>query len=411
MPIVKHTSLLFLLTSSLHAELLVTFQTSLGNVTASLQFQKAPQAVANFITLAQGTRDRVHASTGALTRAPYYTGEKFFRVLNDPTFKIAQTGSGTGTNSGGPGYAFKDEFDPTLTHVPYVLSMANSGPNSNGSQIFLTGNTSIPSLNNVHTVFGLITDSTSRTVIDAILTAGNNGSTITEVTFSRTDAAAVAFDEQAQRLPVVSNPAGFLTVNSGVSATWNLSPAMTTGAIFRAFRSTTLATDSWSELASARLHVGLPATLIAPAVNSAFLDNAIAPKAFYNLCVVQHPGSVAPSTLANRTVTIALGNNSLAFAFDTSGVAGTVTYTPQSGSTIGGAFTTISPNTGLASPPTSDAHSIMFSADCLGFPIRYFWVKTGCDTATSTTISCRHSTQSYSSSWQPFASGSATITR
>ena len=411
MLILKHASLLLLLTWPLHAELLVTFQTSLGNVTAALQFQKTPQTVANFITLAQGTRDRVNGSNGGLTRIPYYSGEKFYRIVNDPTFKIAQTGSGTGTTSGGPGYSFRDEFDPTLTHVPYVLSMANSGVNTNGSQIYLTGNSPIPSLDNKHTVFGLITDAASRSVIDAILTAGNNGSTITGVSFSRTDAAAVAFDEQAQNLPVVSSPGGYLAVNSGVSATWHLNPAMTTGAIFRAFRSTTLATGSWSELTTARVHVGLPATLIAPAINSAFLDNATAPKAFYNLCVVQHPDSVTPSTLANRTVTIALINGSLAFAFDTSGIAGTVTYTPAVGSAFGGTFITISPSIFLPSPPTSDAHGLMFTADCVGFNIRYFWVKAGCDTATSTTISCRHSTQSFNSGWLPFASGSATITR
>ena len=403
--------ILIALFSPLQAELLAHFQTSLGNVVVALQYDKAPQAVANFITLAEATRTRIHPLTGAVIRSPLYIGEKFFRVVNDANFKIAQTGSGTGTNSDGPGFTFRDEFDPTLTHVPYVLSMANSGPNTNGSQIFFTGNTTIPSLNNVHTIFGLITDPASRSVIDAILAAGSGGSTITGLTFSRTDAAAVAFDEQAQRLPVVSSPGGYLTVNSGVSAAWHLSPAMTTGAIFHAFRSTTLVTGSWSELASARLHVGLSATSIAPSVDSALLDNAAAPKAFYNLSVVKHPDSVAPSTLANRTVTIALGNNSLAFAFDTAGVAGTIIYTPQVGSAIGGTFTTVSPGTFLPSPPTSDAHSIQFTADSLGFNIRYFWVKCGCDTATNTTISCRHSTQILNSGWQSFASGSATITR
>ena len=407
----KYAYLSLLLTCPIHAELLATFQTSLANVTASLQFQQTPQTVANFITLAQGTRSRVQASTGALTRAPYYTGEKFYRVVNNLDFKIAQTGSGTGTNSGGPGYAFRDEFDPSLTHIPYVLSMANSGPNTNGSQIFLTGNSNIPSLNNVHRIFGLITDPTSRSVIDAILAAGNDGSTITGVTFSRTDAAAVAFDEFAQNLPVVSSPGGYLAVNSGVSAAWQLSPAMSTGTIFRAFRSTTLATGSWSELASARLHVGLSPTLIATSINLALLNNAAVPRAFYNLSVVHHPDSVAPSTLANRTVTIALGNNSLAFTFDPSGVAGAVTYTPAVGSVIGGTFITVSPNTGQPSPPTSDAHSIIFTTDCVGINPRYFWVKVGCDTATNTTISCRHSTQFRNSGWQPFASGSATITR
>ena len=141
-PAVKSFILLIAAACPLHAALLAHFQTTQGAVTAELQYTKAPQAVANFITLSQGTRKRLNVATGVVTNAPFYIGEKFFRVINDSTFKIAQTGSGNGTNAGGgPGYTFRDEFDPTLTHVPYVLSMANSGPNSNGSQIFFTGNT------------------------------------------------------------------------------------------------------------------------------------------------------------------------------------------------------------------------------------------------------------------------------
>ena len=330
MPIVKHTSLLFLLTSSLHAELLVTFQTSLGNVTASLQFQKAPQAVANFITLAQGTRDRVHASTGALTRAPYYTGEKFFRVLNDPTFQIAQTGSGTGTTSGGPGYAFKDEFDPTLTHVPYVLSMANSGPNSNGSQIFLTGNTSIPSLNNVHTVFGLITDPASRTVIDAILTAGNNGSTITGVTFSRTDAAAVAFDEFAQNLPECRPASGNLAVTPSSAVNYVFNAPLTPATTLQAFSSTDLST--WSKLGEA--YAGADQ----PGFSTITLDNSTLPRAFYNLAAINYPDPLTPTLLAGRTLTAGVSaSRTFTCVFDATGAAGS--FTDSQASTGPVAFT------------------------------------------------------------------------
>ncbi len=407
----KFTALLILLANPSQAEILANFQTSRGTVVVELQYDKAPQAVANFITLAEATRTRIHPVTGAVIRSPLYIGEKFFRVINDSGFKIAQTGSGTGTNSGGPGFTFKDEFHATLTHAPYVLSMANSGPNTNGSQIFFTGNTSIPSLNNIHTVFGLITNPASRTVIDAILAAGNDGSTITGLTFSRTDAAAIAFNEQAQNLPVVTCPSGNLTVSAGVSSTWNFSQPMTTGAVFHSFRSTTMTTGSWSELASARKHVGLSAPPLSPTVVSTVLDSATAPKGFYNNYLAQHPDSVAPSTLANRSVTIPLGSNSLTFAFDLSGVAGITTYTPASGAPFGGAFTTVNPNTGLPSSPISDAHNIVFTVDTPTLNPRYFWVKAGCDSATNTTISCHHSTQTYNFSWQPFATGSATITR
>ncbi len=326
-PTVKHLFLLLLLTCQLHAELLVTFQTSLGNVTAALQYQKAPQAVANFITLAQGTRSRVDGFTGALTRAPYYTGEKFFRIVNDANFKIAQTGSGTGTNSGGPGYAFRDEFDPSLTHVPYVLSMANSGPNTNGSQIFLTGNTSIPSLNNVHTIFGLITDPASHAVIDAILAAGNNGSTITGVTFSRTDTAAAAFDEFAQNLPVCQPALGNLVVTLGTAANYVLTAPLQPGTTFQAFRSTDLAL--WSKLGEIYTGTGQPG------FSSVTLDAATLPRAFYQLTTVIYPDALAPGSLASRTLIAGLSTSrTFSCVFDSSGAAGIFTDSQAVGGPI-----------------------------------------------------------------------------
>lgn len=407
----KPALLLLALACPLQAELLATVQTTQGDVAVVLQYDKAPQAVANFITLAQGTRNHVDPVTGAVSKGSYYIGEKFFRVLNDAGFKIAQTGSGTGTNSGGPGFAFKDEFHAALTHVPYVLSMANGGPNSNGSQIFFTGNVSIPSLNNVHTIFGLVTDPSSRGVIDAILAAGNNGSTITGITFSRSDAAAIAFDEHAQNLPEVTRPDGSLAVRVGVSALWHLGQAMSTGAVFRAFSSTTMATGTWSELAAARQHVGLPASGGVPSVDTAALDDAAAVTVFYNLSVARHPGALAPSTLANRTVTIPLSGGVLTYAFDSSGAAGMTTYTPASGAPITGPFTTIHPYTGLPQSPSTDAHSFYFVADTPALSPRDIWLKIGCDSATATLITGRHSTQYYSYGWQPFASGTATLSR
>lgn len=410
----KFVAVFIALSGPLNAELLAHVQTTKGTVDVVLQYDKAPQAVANFITLVQGTRGHLNPLTGAIAYTPYYIGEKFFRVLNDPSFKIAQTGSGTGTNSGGPGYAFKDEFSATLTHVPYVLSMANSGPNSNGSQIFFTGNATIPSLDNVHTVFGLITEPASRAVIDAIHTAGSGGSTITGITFSRTDAAAIAFNELAQNLPTLAQPNGHLAVTLGTSAVWNFTPAISTGAIFRTFRSSTLASGSWSELHSARQHVGIGAALSFPAVLTAPLDNASASKAFYNLTVANHPGSVAPSTLANRTVLIPLVGGTYTYVFDASGVAGTTTYTPITGAPFGGPFITVNPNNGNALAPTTDAHSVGFVADTLFINPRYLWIKVGCNSATNALVTGRHSSSRYiggSNPWAPEGTGSATISR
>lgn len=399
---------LFLLLASAalaRAALIAHVATDRGTIAVDLQHAKAPQAVANFITLAQGTRGRIHPATGAVVDTPLYIGEKFFRVVNDSTFRIAQTGSGTGTNSGGPGFTFKDEFHPTLTHVPYVLSMANSGPNTNGSQIFFTGNATIPSLNNVHTVFGLVTDAPSRAVVDAIHAAGNNGTTITGITFERTDPAAVAFDEHAQGLPTLSRPGGFLTVTRNVAATWNLDPLVGPGTIFRAFRSTAL-NGGWSELAAARQHVGIGKALVTPVLFTAPLDTAASARAFYHLSVAHHPGAVAPSHLIGRTVTLGIGAESFTYAFNASGTGGTATYTPATGAPSVFPFASFSHGSG--------AHDYLFIADngTAGPLARYFLVKIGCDGASGTLISGRHSTSVWNGfGWQPAGSGTATITR
>ncbi len=246
-PCVKFLIPLLILATPLHAKLLATFHTTQGDVVVELQYDKTPQTVANFITLAQATRTRIDPLTGAVIRKPLYSGEKFFRVVNDPGFKIAQTGSGTGINSGGPGYTFRDEFHVDLKHVPYVLAMANTGDvHDNGSQIYLTGGVSIPGLDNKHTVFGLITDSPSRVVIDAIMAAGGNATTINNVTFERTDAAAQAFDEQAQKLPICSGIAGELEVSLGVETLFQFADSQPGGSGFQAFRSVDL--QSWNKL-------------------------------------------------------------------------------------------------------------------------------------------------------------------
>jgi peptidyl-prolyl cis-trans isomerase A (cyclophilin A) len=318
----KFLAILITLVCPAQAALLANFQTTHGNVTVELQYDKAPQAVANFITLAQGTRSRIVQNTGAITKAPLYIGEKFFRVINDPTFKIAQTGSGTGNNGGTTGFTFRDEFDPTLTHVPYVLSMANSGPNSNSSQIFFTGNATIPNLNNVHTVFGLITDVPSRGVIDAIMAAGNNGTTITGVTFSRTDPAAVAFNEFGQNLPICMGVEGTLSANINVSITYALNTPLPAGSVLQAFSSTNL--QAWGKFGEIYQGVGQSGasnvTLKIPTVS-----RPLPPREFYQLPLVTYPDALAPASLANRTLIMGLASGATyTFNFNAAGTGGSV---------------------------------------------------------------------------------------
>jgi peptidyl-prolyl cis-trans isomerase B (cyclophilin B) len=135
-----------------------TIHTKKGNIRVELFADKVPKTVANF---------------EKLVNEGFYNGLKFHRVI--PDFMI-QTGCPLGTGTGGPGYKFADEFHKDLKHDgPGVLSMANSGPNTNGSQFFIT-HIATPWLDNKHSVFGKVL--TGQDVVDAI----KQGDVMDEVT-------------------------------------------------------------------------------------------------------------------------------------------------------------------------------------------------------------------------------------
>ena len=131
------------------------FITSEGNFTIELYEGEAPLTVANFIGLAEGTKEWTDPKTNQKVKRPYYNGVIFHRVIDG--FMI-QGGDPLGQGIGGPGYNFADEFHPRLRHdKPGVLSMANRGPNTNGGQFFITlGPT--PHLDDRHTVFGAVSE-------------------------------------------------------------------------------------------------------------------------------------------------------------------------------------------------------------------------------------------------------------
>ncbi|HEY5788154.1 MAG TPA: peptidylprolyl isomerase, partial [Microlunatus sp.] len=142
-----------------------TLHTNHGDITINLFPDHAPKTVANFVGLASGTKEYADPTTGAPTTGKFYDGLVFHRVIDG--FMI-QGGCPLGTGTGGPGYAFADEFHPELAfNKPYLLAMANAGPGTNGSQFFITlGPT--PHLNRKHTIFGEVADQASRDVVDEI---------------------------------------------------------------------------------------------------------------------------------------------------------------------------------------------------------------------------------------------------
>ena len=128
-----------------------TLHTNQGDIHLNLLPDHAPKTVANFVGLAEGTKEYTQPNAAGTNSGPFYDGSIFHRVIDG--FMI-QGGDPLGQGTGGPGYRFGDEFHPDLAfNRPYLLAMANAGPGTNGSQFFITV-VPTPWLNNKHTIFG-----------------------------------------------------------------------------------------------------------------------------------------------------------------------------------------------------------------------------------------------------------------
>jgi len=167
--------------------LYVEITTSKGVILGKLEFEKTPVTVANFVALAEGKMPNTAKAAGV----PFYDGLTFHRCIHTPQPFMIQGGDPAGNGSGGPGYKFNDEFDYSLKFdKPGLFAMANAGPNTNGSQFFITeGITSW--LNYKHTIFGTVLK--GQELIPLI----NNGEPMTTVKIIRVGKAAQAFDAMA----------------------------------------------------------------------------------------------------------------------------------------------------------------------------------------------------------------------
>ncbi|WP_406400175.1 peptidylprolyl isomerase [Streptomyces uncialis] len=152
-------------------ELFATLRTNHGDIEVRLLPDHAPKTVKNFVELANGDRQWIDPTTGQPSTEPLYDGTVFHRVIEG---FMVQGGDPLGNGTGGPGYAFADEFHPDLAFTkPYLLAMANSGPGTNGSQFFITLSPTTW-LTGKHTIFGEVTDDASKRVVDAIGTTETN---------------------------------------------------------------------------------------------------------------------------------------------------------------------------------------------------------------------------------------------
>ena len=394
--------------------LVAQIATNRGTIAVILEYEKAPKTVANFITLAEGTRTRIDPTTGKLTRQPLYNGQTFYSVVNEfnfpplPSTIYALTGSGSTDSNGEPGFTIPDEFDPSLRHTGYALSMAtvanftgqffgseiNRGPNSGGSQIMITGNSTHTRFDDINAVFGRIADAASRAVVDALIFGGAGTTTITNVTIQRTGQPAIDFDEHAQGLPTVGLPQGQFRIESGATYFDHDEP-LERGSILSFSRSGDLST--WSP--EVNRHIS---SALAPEASTQ-LDSIGADKAFYNLFLARNPGGLSPANLANRTLVISTSGSNVityTFAFDATGLGGTANYS------VDGSDGTI---TSVTYVPDGYGAAFEITTSNIPTPLR---ARLGFDTEDETQIIGRHFLEGFNDPfWSPIGRGVATLTK
>lgn len=311
--------------STAEAQIYADFETSMGNFTCELNYTAAPKTVANFVGLATGERNWLDYTTGkVVANTPFYDGLIFHRVIKD---FMNQSGSRNGQGTDGPGYQFPDETSNDLTHLPYVISMANSGTYTNGSQFFIT-TVATDWLDDQHTIFGAVTAGTS--VVNAINQVATTSSrpnvpvVIHHVTIRREGSAANAFDIHAQGLPVVSNIACDLNVSFPSKVDAVPRQARPAGSVTSVFFSEDL--TAWENSRTATLEAGAPSPAPFEIYTPTGFATSIAEKGFFRFSRTDHPDILKPQSYAGRTLSVSWSGQTITFNFNAAGDGGSATY-------------------------------------------------------------------------------------
>lgn len=388
-----------------NSQILADFQTSMGTFTCQLNYGASPQAVANFIGLAEGSRPWVDPATGSVrVGVPYYNGVIFHRVIAG---FMNQSGSRNGLGTDGPGYVFRDEVTNGLNNsTAGVLSMANAGKNTNGAQFFITA-VPRPDLDGGYTIFGNVTSGMSVvTAINAVPKSLNSAGTelsvpitpvvIQSIAIRRLDAAALAFNINAQNLPLCGGVAGALKVVPAVAVSYVMPVAQPAASVFQVFRSTNL--QSWSQIWESYQGSGSPGKQ-----EVVFESTNIAPRAFYNIPLIQYPGALGPASTASRTLTVNFAAEYLIYQFNAAGSGGTYQYFDGT-NLFSGTITILN----FQSDPWSGVWIIGHSG--LVPPLR---ITAALDSSTSTLIQGRMALDRWDNvSWQSVSTtGSCTLTK
>lgn len=328
-----------------------------GSFLIDLEYAKAPTTVANFVGLATGQRPWIDYATGAIRTTPYYNGVRFHRVISG---FMSQVGSRKGDGTDGPGYVFKDEFDPTLRHdAAYVVSMANSGKHSNGSQFFITASPQAQ-LNDVHSVFGHVI--AGQAIIDAInAISGTPPATATVIESITVSGPSLAsLDLFPPTLPTVLD-AGPVLTKSGAS--YSLTYNAGTYSQYTGYHGSDLA--AWSLFTSRYSGATLPAgTEDVTAI-------ATGPRHFFRMARIDYSTTAVndflPSSVAARNFSFPSGFVfPVQVAIDAAGTGGTWTLTGSAS----GALHTVTYTPG---PFTSQLYLRCNSAAIYGFDLEFLY--------------------------------------